>query len=388
MKRPKRLSASFVRTVNVPGRYGDGRGGFGVSLLVKANTSGGFSKTFSQRLRIGGKPVMIGLGAYPVVTLARAREKALKNARLVEQGKDPRVPKRTVPTFEEAAEQVIALRREGWRGTGSETQWRAMLARYAFPLIGSKPVDKVDSADVLAILGPIWFTKAETARRLKQRLGVIMRWTIVAGHRTAADPVAGISEALPKQNGGKKHFRSLPHGEVAGALVRIRNSQAWTTTRLCLELQILTAVRPSEARLAEWQEIDLQGRLWMIPGERMKGGREHRVPLSVRAVEVLEEATDLSGPEGLVFPGPSGRPISIATATKLLKDLGIPAVAHGFRASFRSWAADAGHVREVAEMALGHVVGGVEGSYQRSDLLDQRRELMRSWGDYCEHRGS
>ena len=383
MKRPKRLSASFVRTVNVPGRYGDGRGGHGLSLLVKANTSGGFSKTFSQRLRIGGKPVMIGLGAYPVVTLARAREKALKNARLVEQGKDPRTG--TVPTFEQAAEQVIALRRERWRGTGSETQWRAMLARYAFPLIGSKPVDKVDSADVLAILGPIWFTKAETARRLKQRLGAIMRWATVAGHRTAADPVAGIGEALPKQNGGKRHFASLPHSEVARALARIRGSSAWEGTKLALEFQILTAVRPSEARLAEWQEIDLQGRLWTIPGERTKPGKPHRVPLSVRAIEVVEEASELSGPEGLIFPGPSGRRISIATPSKLLKDLGIPAVAHGFRASFRSWAAETGQSREVAEAALGHVVGGVEGSYQRSDLLDARRGLMEKWASICNY---
>ncbi|WP_423926899.1 tyrosine-type recombinase/integrase [Candidatus Palauibacter sp.] len=380
MKRPKRLSASFVRTVNVPGRYGDGRGGHGLSLLVKPNTSGGFSKTFSQRLRIGGKPVMIGLGAYPVVTLARAREKALKNARLVEQDKDPRMG--TVPTFEQAAEQVITLRREGWRGTGSETQWRAMLARYAFSLIGSKPVDKVDSADVLAILGPIWFTKAETARRLKQRLGAIMRWATVAGHRTAADPVAGIGEALPTQNGGTRHFASLPHSEVADALTRIRSSNAWPATKLCLELQVLTATRPSEPRLAEWSEVDIENRLWVIPPERTKANKRHRVPLSARAVAVLREAAELSGSEGLIFPAPSGKPISIATPSKLMKDLSIAAVAHGFRASFRSWAAEVGQPREVAEMALGHVVSGVEGSYQRSDLLDARRDLMASWAAY------
>ncbi|WP_419942800.1 tyrosine-type recombinase/integrase [Candidatus Palauibacter sp.] len=381
MKRPTQLSAAFVRSVARPGRYGDGRGGFGLSLLVRYTANGRLSKTWAQRLRINGKPTNIGLGKWPIVSLAEARRKAIENRRLVEQGGDPR-PGRSVPTVEQAAEKVIELRRPSWRSPRSEVQWRQSLGKHVYPRIGHLPVDEVTSNDILAVLQPVWFERPETARRLKQRLSAIMRWSIVAGHRTAADPVAGISQALPKHNGGKKCFRSLPHAEVAAALAKIRASNAWPATKLSLELLILSAVRPSEARLAEWGEFDLKRALWTIPAERTKSNKPHRVPLSDTARAVLSEASKLSGPAGLVFPAPSGKPISIATPSKLLKDLGIPAVAHGFRASFRSWAAEVGAPREVAEAALGHVVGGVEGSYQRSDLLDSRRELMEAWAEY------
>ena len=380
MRRGKRLSATFVKTIARSGRFGDGYGGHGLSLLVKPRAHGGWSKSWSQRLRIGDKLVQLGLGAYPVVTLERAREKALQNARTVEEGGDPRTG--DTPTVRQAAEAVIEIRRRNWRGPRSEIQWRQSLEKHVYPKIGDTPVDEIDSADILGVLGPIWFERQETARRLKQRLSAILKWAIVAGHRTAADPVAGIEEALPKHNGGKKHFRSLPHADVAAALNKIRESNAWPATKLAVELQVLTATRPSETRLAEWPEFDLDAALWVIPASRTKTSKPYRVPLSDAALAMLSEAAKLSGPEGLVFPAPSGKPISIATPSKLMKDLGIPAVAHGFRASFRSWAADAGHVREVAEMALGHVVGGVEGSYQRSDLLDQRRDLMEAWGQY------
>ena len=381
MKRPKRLSASFVKTVSRPGRYGDGRGGYGLSLLVKPTSTDRLSKTWAQRLRINGKPVNLGLGVYPLVTLQEARERALVNRRIVVQGGDPRGG--GVPTFEQAAEKVIEIRRPSWRGPRSEIQWSQSLEKHVYPRIGDKEVDEITSNDILAVLQPVWFERPETARRLKQRLSAIMRWSIVAGHRSAADPVAGIGEALPKHNGGKKHFRSLPHADVGEALAKIRASQAWLATRLCLELLVLTATRPSEARLASWSEFDGENRVWVIPESRTKTNKPHRVPLSDAALAVLEEASRLSGPEGLVFPAPSGKPISIATPSKLMKDLGLNATAHGFRASFRSWAAEFGAAREVAEAALGHVVRGVEGSYQRSDLLEShRRELMEQWANY------
>ena len=384
VKRPKQLSASFVRSVSRPGRYGDGRGGFGLSLLVRPTASGRLSKTWAQRLRINGKPVNVGLGSWPIVSLKEAREAALENRRAVEQGRDPRSG--GVPTFEQAAERVIKIRRAGWRGPRSEIQWRQSLEKHVFPLIGSTPVDEIASAHILKVLRPVWFERPETARRLKQRLSAIMRWAIVEGHRTAADPVAGVTEALPKHNAEKRHFASLPHAQVGDALATIRASNAWPATRLCLELQILTAVRPSEARLAEWPEFDIERQVWTIPESRTKTNKRFRVPLSSAAGAVLDVALKLPGrPGGLVFPSPiSGKSISIATPSKLMKDLGIPAVAHGFRASFRSWAAEVGADREVAEAALGHIVRGVEGSYQRSDLLSRRRELMERWSDYVE----
>ncbi|WP_419163054.1 tyrosine-type recombinase/integrase [Candidatus Palauibacter sp.] len=381
MKRPKQLSASFVRSVTRPGRYGDGRGGFGLSLLVRETKSGRLSKTWAQRLRIHGKPVNVGLGSWPIVSLKEAREAVLENRRAIEQGRDPRGG--GVPTFEQAAEKVIEIRRPSWRGPRSETQWRQSLQKHVFPLIGSTPVDQIDSAHILKVLGPVWFERPETARRLKQRLSAIMRWSIVAGYRTAADPVAGVTEALPKHNGEKRHFASLPHDQVGAALAKIRASGAWPATRHCLELQVLTAVRPSEARLAAWPEFDIEGRLWAIPPQRTKGAREFRVPLSSAAGAVLAEASKLSGPGGLVFASPiSGKAISIATGSKLLRDLGIPAVAHGFRASFRSWAAEVGADREVAEAALAHTLPAIEASYQRSDLFERRRDLMESWARY------
>ena len=200
---------------------------------------------------------------------------------------------------------------------------------------------------------------------------------------TAADPVAGIGEALGKQNGGKQRFRSLPHGEVADALAKIRRSQAWPATRLCIELQILAAVRPSEARLAEWSEIARERRVWTIPPERTKANKLHRVPLSDAALAVLNEAAKLSGPEGLVLPGSEWQSALDRDPLEADgRDLGIPAVAHGFRASFRSWSAEAGAAREVAEAALAHVVRGVEGSYQRSDLFEARADLMARWAEY------
>ena len=391
MNKPDRLTAAFVETLNRPGHYGDGRGGYGLILLVRKTASGRLSKLWTQRVRIKGRQTNLGLGRYPIVTLKEARGRALENLRMIEQGKDPRGG--GTPTFEQAAEKVIAIRRRGWRGGRSEKQWRQSLEKHVFPKIGHKRVDRIDSADILAVLEPVWFDKPETARRLKQRLSAVMRWTIVKGHRTAADPVAGIGEALPKHNGHKKHFRSLPHSEVAAAIYRIRESNAWLATKLAVEFQIYTATRPSETRLATWSEFDLKDRagpLWTIPPERTKAYKTHRVPLSPQAARVLDEATALSDPEegSLVFPAQSGRALSIATPSKLMKDLGIPAVAHGFRASFRSWAAETGKRREVAEAALGHVVGGVEGSYQRSDLLQARRELMDAWGDYVGRDGA
>lgn len=388
MKRPKRLSATFAKTVREPGRYGDGHGGFGLSLLVRVMVNGRLSKTWSQRIRIGDRQTNIGLGNWPIVTLAEAREQALENRRLSARGKDPRAG--GTPTFEQAAEEVIAIHREGWRGGRNEAQWRASLSAYVFPKIGEKPVDRIDSGDVLSVLRPIWLEKHETARRIKQRISAVMKWAVVEGHRTAANPVDGIEKVLPKPNGHKKHFRSLPHAEVPGALAKIRDSNAWPATKGLVELIALTAVRPTEAREATWCEVDLKDRLWTIPSERTKAYKRHRVPLSPEATAVLDEASALSDPGegGLVFPAPSGRAISIATPSKILKDLGIPATAHGFRSSFRSWCAETGQRREVAEAALGHVVKGVEGSCQRSDLLQARRELMDAWGAYLDRDGA
>ena len=385
MKRPATLTARFVETVNKPGRYGDGRGGFGLSLLVKPMSSTGrLSKSWSQRIRVNGRETNIGIGSYPVTTLAEARAAALANKRAIAQGVDPRTG--GIPTFAAAVDKVLDMHRETWRDSGkSEAQWRSSLTAYAFPTIGDKLVSEITTADVLAIVTPIWSAKRETARRIRQRVGAVMKWAIAEGHR--ADNPAGeaIGSALPKNGNHRKHHRALPHREVAGALDTVRRSQAWPATKLALEFVVLTAARSGEVRGARWAEMDLEAATWTVPGERMKAGRDHRVPLSARAVAILSEARSLSdGAAGsLVFPAQRGGALSDATLGKLMKDRGIAAVPHGFRSSFRDWCGETGVAREVAEAALAHVLKDkAEAAYARSDLLDRRREVMADWSEY------
>ena len=385
MKRPQRLSAVFVKTVTQPGRYGEGRGGFGLSLLVKPRAAGGVAKSWSQRLRINGRACNLGLGTYPIVTLAEARTKALENARAVAQGCDPRDRSRT-PTFEQAAEQVVQLHEPTWKaggGASSAKVWRSSLRTYAFPRFGSKRVHEITSGDVLRVLTPIWHTKTETARRVKGRISTVMKWTIAQGYRDDNPAGDAVSAALPKSGARQEHHRALPHAEVGEALRKVRESGASPAAKLAFEFQVLTAARSGEVREARWDEISRA--TWTVPAERMKMRREHRVPLSNRAIQVLDEARTLRDGSGLLFPSPTGRgPLSNSTLLKLLRELALKAVPHGFRSSFRDWAAETGQPRELAERALAHVISNkVEAAYARSDLLQhRRRSLMEAWARY------
>ena len=383
-KRPRRLSATFVRTVSMPGRYGDGHGGHGLSLLVKRAACGGLAKSWAQAIRPNGRTTSVGLGGYPIVTLAMARERALENARTVAEGRDPRRRAQRAPTFAQACETVIAIHAANWKGGKNERQWRASLRDYAMPKLARKRVDAITTADVMAALLPIWSTKRQTARRVRQRIGAVMKWAVAQGHREDNPAGDAISAALPNNRVPAKHQRALPHAEVGAALARVRESGAYLGTKLAFEFLVLTASRSGEVRQARWEEIDRDGAVWTIPGERMKTGREHRVPLPPRALEVLDEAARLFDGDGLVFPSPTGRVLNHSTMTKLLGDLGIDAVPHGFRSSFRDWAAECTDApREVCELALAHVNSDrVEAAYRRTDLFERRRDLMGTWADY------
>ena len=373
------LSAAFCRTVNGPGRYGDGRGGLGLSLLVKATLNGRWSKTWSQRLRIAGKPFNVGLGRYPVVMLSEARHKALENARAVQQGRDPRA--RRMPTFGEAAERVINLYEPTWTGARSAQNWRSSLRDYALPTIGRLPVSNVTTQHVLAVLAPIWNEKRTTARLVKQRVSAVMKWAIAEGFR--GDDPAGdaIASALPKSNGVRHHMKALPHAEVGAAVKKISSSTAWVSAKLAIEFLVLTAARSGEVRLATWDEVNLGDAVWTVPASRMKAKREHRVPLSQRAIDVLREAQSLG--DEIVFPSIRGAALADSTLSKMLRDLRIDGVVHGFRSSFRDWAGDVGQPRELAEAALAHVVPNqAEAAYARSDLFERRRKLMDDWAAY------
>lgn len=382
MKRPKTLTAAFVKRVREPGRYGDGRGGYGLSLLVKGTSTHRLSKTWSQRLWLGGKAVNIGLGAYPLVTLADARLKALENKRAVLQGRDPRTP--DTPTFAEAAARVIDANRPHWKGDGTAKAWERTLRRYAFPSIGGKRVDAITSGDVLAIVLPLWSAKRATGKAVRQRVAAVLAWCIAEGHRRD-NPADEIRGALPKNGNGSKHHRAVHHRDVAGVLARVDGSKALPVTRAAFRFLVLTASRVGEVIGLTWAEVDTKAGCWRVPASRMKTGREHRVPLSGAALAVLEAAKSLRGydPGGLVFRNPvTGRKLSRDAFSVMLRRLRVRAVPHGFRSSFRCWCADTGADRELAEAALAHVVRGVEGAYMRSDVLERRRELMEEWSKY------
>ena len=386
MNRPKRLSAVFVKTVNTPGRYGDGRGGFGLSLLVKESSTGRFAKSWSQRLRINRQPFNVGLGTYPIVTLARARELALENARAVEAGGDPRVKVPTIPAVEECLERTIEVLRPGWKNAKTEKNLRAVMSEYVLPVIGRKPIDGITPSDVLGFLVPLALNKPAIARKAKMGLSQTFKWAIAQGLRADNPADQNIAAALPKLT-TREHHRALPFGEVGGAVQTVQNSGAWLGTKLAFEFLVLTAARSGEVRLAEWSEIDLEAALWTIPAARMKSGREQRIPLSGAALAVLEIARQLSDCGGLVFPSSRGKPLTDSTVSKLLREAGIAAVPHGFRSSFRDWCAHANVDRQVAESALAHSVGdATEAAYLRSDLLALRRTAMTAWSEYLLRR--
>ena len=256
-------------------------------------------------------------------------------------GGDPRRASNGVPTFAKAAEAVIAIHSENWKpGSRSEESWRASLRDYAMPRLGERRVDSVTTGDVMAVLLPIWSTKRETARRLRHRIGAVMKWAVAQGYRTDNPAGDALSAALPKNGVRIEHRKALPHADVGAALEKVRESGAYPGLVLAFEFLVLTAARSGEVRAARWEEIDTDAAVWTIPGERMKTGREHRVPLSTRGLAVLDQAAELAASGGLVFPSATGRMLSQSRMPKLLHQLGVDAVPHGFRSSFRDWAAE------------------------------------------------
>ncbi len=374
------LTAVFVKRVTKPGRYGDGgRGSNGLYLRVWTRPNGRTAKAWGQRLRVHGRETNLGLGLFPLVTLAEAREKALENRRAAYRNKDPRGG--TVPTFEAAAETVIRLHAKSWKpGSQLPHQWRQTLTAYVFPVIGDKPVSKVTTADVLDVLTPIWTAKPATAQKVRQRVGAVCKWAVAKGYR--ADNPAGdaITAALPKAKNGHKHHRAVPHAKVRDALAKVREHGRGVRA-LALEFLVLTACRTAEVAGAKWSEIEAG--VWTVPASRVKTKRAHRVPLSPAALRVLADAKALAGDSPHVFPGATGKPIARQAFGKVLKAAKVDGTAHGFRSSFRDWCGETGVAREVAERALAHTVHNrTEAAYNRTDLLDRRRDVMDDWAAY------
>ena len=384
-ERPYRLSARFVETIREPGTYGDGRGSGGLSLRVKRTARGHLAKSWGQRISVDGRPRNLGLGSWPHVSLAEARQKCVLNLLARQRGELVTGRRRSVPTFAEAVEKVIAVHSTGWKDGGrQEKLWRASLRDYAMPRLGARPVHRIHTSDVMAVLLPIWNVKRETAKRVRRRISAVMRWAVAQGYREDNPAGEAIGAALPKNHIQPRHHPALPYAEVAGAIENVRGSGAYPATALAFEFLVLTACRSGEVRGALWKEMDLAGREWRIPPERMKAGREHRVPLSKGALAVLQEAQALVDGSGVVFPSARGGPLPEVAISRLMRELGIGAVPHGFRSSFRDWAAECSDAsREVCELALAHVnTNAIEAAYRRTDLFDRRRALMEQWAAF------
>ena len=374
-----KLTVKKVRAINQPGLYGDGN-----TLYLRVAPGG--SKQWVQRLTIHGKRRDIGLGGCSWVTLAEARDAAYANRRMARRGGDPLAVKRQpkVPTFREAAQRTFEALRPRWRSEKVAANWMQKLERHALARLGDIPVDRIGREHVLAVLTPIWTTKPETGRKVRQNIRATLKWCQAHGFVQFNAAGEAIDGALPRMPAVKTHFRALPYAEIPEALEVVQTSGASRVAKLALKFLIFTAARSGEVRGATWAEI--QSDVWKIPGERMKAGIEHRVPLSPPALEVLEQTRALNDGSALVFPSPvrHGRTLSDMTLTKVLRDTGLAARAtvHGFRSSVRDWCADTGKAREVAEAALAHTVGGVEGAYFRSDLFERRRRLMDAWAAF------
>jgi integrase len=387
MSKREKLTDLSVKRLSKPGVYGDGGG-----LYVRVTETG--SKHWIHRFTLDGKAHWMGLGPYPEVTLTAARHKALDARRIRLTGSNPiaernaeNAKKRGSVTFQECADQYIASHRTGWKNPKHVSQWTNTIATYCGPIIGKLPVKAVDVGLIMRVLDPIWTAKAETASRLRGRIESILDWATVRGYREGDNPArwkGQLDHLLPKSSRVKRttHYAALGYTQMGELMVRLRQ-QAGISAK-ALEFTILTACRSGEVRLAAWDEIDLDSRVWVIPGERMKAGKEHRVPLSDSAMAVLEH---MNRSTKLIFPGRAeGKPLSDMSLSAVLRRMGRDDLTvHGFRSTFRDWASEStNYPRDVAEMALAHTIGDkVEAAYRRGDLFTKRTRMMEDWAKFC-----
>ena len=392
-KKAKDLSALEVKRLTEPGWHAVGTV---AGLGLKVSPTG--TRAWVLRVVVGAKRREIGLGAFPDVTLADAHAKARAMRSEIELGVDP-VQKRQAAasalraaqtaglTFGQCAAAYIKSHRDGWKNDKHAQQWENTLQTYAAPVVGDLLVRHVETAHVLAILEPIWATKTETASRLRSRLELVIDWATARGEREGLNPArwrGHLDKLLPKPSkvAKVKHHAALPWREIGPFMARLRAAEGMGAR--CLEWAILTAARSGEARGATWSEIDLEARTWTVPAERMKAGREHRVPLSDAAIKLLQSLPRIAGND-LVFPAPRGGELSDSTLTAVLKRLGVPVTQHGFRSSFDDWATEStSYPTHITDMALAHTIGDkVEAAYRRGDLFEKRQRLMADWSDWC-----
>lgn len=394
----ERLSAKRVELATKPGMYPDGHG-----LYLRVGPTG--TKSWVYRYRNDGRRHDLGLGPYHLVSLAEARKNAIEQRRLRHlDGKDPLLIRRLdrdqaklaaakATTFKECAEAYITAHQAGWRNPKHRAQWSSTLETYVYGRFGDLPVRAIDVGLVMKAMEPIWTVKPETASRVRGRIEAVLDWAAARGYREGENPArwrGHLENLLPRPGKVKRvqHHAALPYYEIGAFMAKLRTQEG--TAARALEFLVLTAGRTGEVIGTRWSEIDLAQKLWTVPGERMKAGREHRVPLSARAREIVEQmksaACGTPDAAGVVFPGLKSSSLSNMALLMSLRRMGYAGLtAHGFRSTFRDWAAErTGFPAEVAEMALAHSVGDkVEAAYRRGDLFAKRRQIMEAWARFC-----
>ncbi|CAM5319427.1 tyrosine-type recombinase/integrase [Eoetvoesiella caeni] len=392
-KKAKELSALAVQRLKTPGLHA-----VGVidGLHLRVLSSG--VKTWILRVSIAGKRRDMGLGGFPAVPLTVAREKAREAREAIKSGVDPIAERARAQsalaaargadiTFDKCARQFIEAKAHEWKNSKHTAQWTATIDTYASPIIGGLQVKDVGLPHIIKVLEPIWHTKTETASRLRGRLEAVLDWATVRGYRHGTNPARWkgyLDKVLPSPGKIAKvvHHAALPIDQMGQFICDLRKRNGIAAR--ALEFTILTAARSGEVRSATWSEIDLKSGTWVIPGARMKAGREHRVPLSEDALLVLSGIPRMSDTD-ITFPAPRGGVLSDMSLTAVMRRMEVNAVPHGFRSTFRDWAAErTNYPRDVAEMALAHAIGNkVEAAYRRGDLFEKRRKMMTDWAKHC-----
>ena len=381
-----RLTDKKIKSITTPGRYSDGNN-------LYLNVSKTHKKSWTCRVRVSGGNVRdIGLGAYPVVSLKEARQKRDAVALDAANGREPlserkaaeaEKARRQSMTFEKAALACFEIKQDEWKNGKHQDQWINTLTTYAFPIIGSMPVADVEARHVVQCLKPIWLTKKETAKRVRQRIDAVMRWAKAMGYRTGDNPASlegNLEYLLPAQKQTVVHHSAMHFEQLPTFWINLRSVQ--TVSADALRFLILTAARSGEVRKPTWDEIDFEKALWSLSAARMKGSKPHRVPLCNEAVRVLEKRSQVSSSQ-YVFEGQQcGRPISDMAMVSLIRNRfpELEAVPHGFRSTFRDWAENQSYPHRAVEYCLAHSVKNkTEAAYQRDDLLAIRRNIMAEW---------
>lgn len=386
------MTALAVRRLNGPGFHAVG----GVQgLHLRISRSG--ARSWILRATVGSKRRDIGLGSFPTVTLSQARESAREARDAIRRGIDPVEDRRAKRmalavarardvSFAEAMDRFLQYKVAEFKNVKHAAQWRSTLERYALPSLGRLRVSEIELVHIVRVLEPIWQEKTETASRLRGRMEAVLNWATVSGFREGENPArwrGNLDSVLPRPSkiAGKVHHRALPIDALPGFFADLRRRDG--VGARALEFLILTAARSGEVRGAEWDEIDIDQRLWTIPSSRMKAGREHRVPLSPPAIDILRTLPD-SG--RVVFQAPRGGRLSDMSISAVTRRMGVGVVPHGFRSTFRDWASErTDFPHEMAEMALAHTItNSSEAAYRRGDLLEKRRAMMDAWATYCE----